>query len=108
MAGKAFVITPHRLIDHEAGRIAYGTGDRVPLDDAVRFGLIEETAADTASATIAAVDAATGLDVTELTVEVPAAVAEQPAEPKRGKRRGGNRAHGPSEDRSAEDDTAAD
>lgn len=34
------VIAPHRIVDHDLGRVMYGTGDRVPLDDAVKYGLI--------------------------------------------------------------------
>jgi hypothetical protein len=40
MAGKNFVIAPHRIVDHELERVMYGTGDRVPIADAVKYGLV--------------------------------------------------------------------
>lgn len=38
MASQRHVIAPHRIIDNE--RVVYGTGDRVPWDDAVKYGLV--------------------------------------------------------------------
>lgn len=37
--GKQWIIAPHRIVAD--GRVLYGTGDRVPIDDAVRYGLID-------------------------------------------------------------------
>lgn len=40
MADKPWIIAPHRIVDHERGRVMYGTGDRVPLADARKYGLL--------------------------------------------------------------------
>lgn len=123
MANKAYVITPHRIDDPELERVMYGPGDNVPLDDAIRYGLVEPELADAANELLAST-ADTSLGV-ELSIEVPgidpdiepADDNEEPdvatdsndeppadeAPPQRGKRRGGNRAHAPAENRSAED-----
>lgn len=42
MADKDYVIAPHRIVDHELGRVMYGTGHRVPMADAVKYGLVDE------------------------------------------------------------------
>jgi len=42
MAGKDFVIAPHKVYDHEREVIAYGTGDRVPIEEARRLGLVDD------------------------------------------------------------------
>lgn len=47
MAGKQYVIAPHRIVDHDLGRVMYGTGDRVPLADARKYGLIADVSAPT-------------------------------------------------------------
>jgi len=39
MADKDYIIAPYKLIDHERGVIAYGTGERVPIAEAERLGL---------------------------------------------------------------------
>lgn len=41
MAGKRYIIAPHRIVDHDLGRVMYGTGERVPYEDAVKYGLVE-------------------------------------------------------------------
>lgn len=43
MATKRYIIAPHRIVDHDLGRVVYGTGDRVPIEDAVKYGLVEAT-----------------------------------------------------------------
>lgn len=40
MADKEYVFAPHRIVDPELGRVVYGPGDRVPLADAIKYGLI--------------------------------------------------------------------
>jgi hypothetical protein len=41
MAEQTHVIAPHRIVDPDLQRVVYSTGQRVPLDDAVKYGLIE-------------------------------------------------------------------
>lgn len=41
MSDKAWVTAPHRIVDHELQRVVYGTGDRVPIEDAVKYGLVD-------------------------------------------------------------------
>lgn len=41
MAGKRWIIAPHRIVDDDLGRVMFGTGERVPIADAIRYGLIE-------------------------------------------------------------------
>jgi hypothetical protein len=41
MEGTEFVIATERVVDPDTGTIVYGAQDRVPWDDAVRFGLVE-------------------------------------------------------------------
>lgn len=101
MATKAYVITPHRIVDTELQRVVYSTGDRVPIEDAVKYGLIETDVADAVSASVHLAEGLDGL-VGELVITPPA--SDDDDEPRRGKRRGGNRAHGPSENRSADDE----
>lgn len=38
--GVDWVTTPHALVDSERNRIVYVAGSRVPMDDAVKFGLV--------------------------------------------------------------------
>lgn len=45
MAKTDFVIAPHRIIDTERECIAYGTGERVPMADAIKYGLVVGPAA---------------------------------------------------------------
>lgn len=40
MGNRNWITAPHRIVDHERGRVMYGTGDRVPIADAVRYGLL--------------------------------------------------------------------
>lgn len=42
MAEQDHVIAPHRIVDQELGRVMYGTGDRVPLEDAIKYGLVKK------------------------------------------------------------------
>lgn len=44
MADQEFVIAPQAIEDPELERIVYGAGDRVPMDDAVKYGLVEAPA----------------------------------------------------------------
>lgn len=77
MAGKDYVIAPHRIVDRERGRVMYGTGDRVPLADAVKYGLVA------------------GVD--DEAVQPPPDAAPEPTNAKKGRR---TRHHdGPTEDR---------
>lgn len=41
MADQEYVIAPHRIVDHDLGRVMYGTGDRVPMADAVKYGIVD-------------------------------------------------------------------
>lgn len=40
--GVDFVISPGVIVDYELERHVYGTGDRVPMADAIKYGLVEE------------------------------------------------------------------
>lgn len=40
MGNRGWIEAPHRIVDHDLQRVVYGTGDRVPLHDAVKYGLI--------------------------------------------------------------------
>lgn len=42
MAGKDYVIAPHRVVDTKLERVMYGTGERVPMADAIKYGLVDE------------------------------------------------------------------
>lgn len=102
MADKAFVIAPHRIVDHEIGRVMYGTGERVPLADAIRYGLVEPDAPQVEAAVAHLADnhepKGVKVDVDADTTDQSAS-ADAPAEPRRGCRRGGARARRPSENR---------
>lgn len=41
--GKDFVVAPYAVEDTELGRMVYGSGDRVPMDDAVKYGLVAKS-----------------------------------------------------------------
>lgn len=41
MGNRNWIPAPHRIVD--GGRVVYGTGDQVPLHDAVKYGLIPAT-----------------------------------------------------------------
>lgn len=43
MGNKNWILAPHRIVDHDLGRVMYGTGDKVPIGDAVKYGLIPAT-----------------------------------------------------------------
>lgn len=38
--GVDYVVTPYAIDDPELGRIVYGANDRVPMADAVKYGLV--------------------------------------------------------------------
>lgn len=42
MADQDYIIAPHRIVDEELGRVMYGTGERVPMADAVKYGLVDK------------------------------------------------------------------
>lgn len=42
MAEDEYVVAPHRIDDPDLERAVYGVGDRVPIADAVRYGLIDK------------------------------------------------------------------
>jgi len=44
LAGKRWIVAPHRIVDPVRERVVYGTGERVPYEDAVKYGLIEADA----------------------------------------------------------------
>jgi hypothetical protein len=108
------VIAPHRLVDEVNERVAYGIGDRVPIADAVKYGLIDAPAGDEAAveathiiATERIVDPELGVVVVGVGDKVPIdearalgvvgtdAAVEVAAPPKRGSKRQAK----PSEDR---------
>lgn len=72
--GVDFVIAPHAITDHDLGRNVYGAGDRVPMADAVKYGLVDQAP------------------------DGDALGPDPEAQPKRG-RRAGRAKHGPDEDR---------
>jgi len=45
MAGEDYVIAPHKIVDPVLERVVYGTGDRVPMADAIRYGLVDHATA---------------------------------------------------------------
>lgn len=49
MADQDHVIAPHRIVDHELERVVYSTGDKVPMGDAVKYGLIDKAPAKKAA-----------------------------------------------------------
>lgn len=78
MADKPWITAPHRIVDHELGRVVYGTGDRVPIADAIKYGLV-----DTGSP--------------QAVADTPVENAPQPERAKRGRRT--RHKPGPDEDR---------
>lgn len=46
MAQEPYIIAPHRIDDPELERAVYGVGDRVPIADAIKYGLIDPPADD--------------------------------------------------------------
>lgn len=76
MAGKDYIIAPHRVVDHELERVMYGTGERVPMEDAIKYGLVEPPE-----------------------VEPEPEPAEKPKRPKGKRKPAEDRARKPSEDR---------
>lgn len=56
--GEDYVIAPHAIADSDLQRNVYGAGDRVPIDDAVKYGLVKKTAKTTKRAKKAAEDRA--------------------------------------------------
>lgn len=78
MGNRNWIPAPHRIVDADLGRVVYGTGDQVPLADAVKYGLIPP-------------------DQVELGPAAPDEVAPEPTNAKRGRR---TRHHpAPAEDR---------
>ena len=49
MADKDHVVTDERIVDEELGRVVYSPGDRVPMDDAVKYGLVKKAPAKKAA-----------------------------------------------------------
>jgi len=45
MAHEDYVIAPHRIVDPVLERIVYGTGERVPMADAIKYGLVDHNTA---------------------------------------------------------------
>jgi hypothetical protein len=39
--GVDYVVTPHAISDKALGRKVYGAGDRVPMADAIKYGLVD-------------------------------------------------------------------
>lgn len=46
--GVDYVIAPHAIQDPDLERNVYGAGDKVPMDDAVKYGLVEKPSASRA------------------------------------------------------------
>lgn len=44
MAQEPYVIAPHRIDDPELERAVYGVGDKVPMADAIKYGLVDPPA----------------------------------------------------------------
>lgn len=42
MGDQDFIIAPHRVVDEELERVVYGTGQRVPMADAIKYGLVKK------------------------------------------------------------------
>ncbi len=40
IAGRDFVYAPHAIADPALERVVYGAGDPVPMQDAIRYGLV--------------------------------------------------------------------
>jgi hypothetical protein len=49
MADKDHVIATERIVDEELQRVVYSPGDRVPMDDALKYGLVKKSAAKKAA-----------------------------------------------------------
>lgn len=43
--GKDYVVTPERIVDTDLERVVYGPGAKVPMADAVKYGLVTGKAA---------------------------------------------------------------
>lgn len=43
MEGQEFVLAPHAIEDTELERIVFSPGDKVPMDQAIKYGLVEQT-----------------------------------------------------------------
>lgn len=114
LSTRRHVIAPHRIVDHELGRVLYGTGDRVPWADAVKYGLVpadEATriAADDLELARAALEVATSrsvdadleLDGTHKTEPEPVVEEAPPKKAKARAKKGPveDRARKPSDDR---------
>ena len=79
MAGVDFVYAPHKIVDPVRERVVYGTGDRVPMADAIKYGLVDHATAAVAG-------------------ENPPK-APKPKRGQRARKPGEDRAHKPKEDR---------
>lgn len=42
MADEEYVITPERIVDHDLERVVYSPGARVPMADAIKYGLVDK------------------------------------------------------------------
>lgn len=49
MAEQDHIIAPHRIVDDELGRVVYGTGERIPIEDAIKYGLVKKAPAKAAA-----------------------------------------------------------
>lgn len=45
MADHDYVITPQRIVDPVLERVVYGPGERVPMIDAIKYGLVDANTA---------------------------------------------------------------
>lgn len=116
LSTRRHVIAPHRIVDHE--RVVYGTGDRVPWDDAVKYGIVpsdeatkvaveqvEQARANLEQATKLVTSAEVGLAAAKADTQTaaPAPVEPEPEPVKNAKRAkkgpAEDRARKPSEDR---------
>lgn len=52
--GVDYVIAPHAVADPELERKVYGAGDRVPMEDAIKYGLVTRPAKKAAAKKAAA------------------------------------------------------
>lgn len=43
MEDQEYVIAPRAIEDPELERIVYGVGDKVPMEDAIKYGLVQKT-----------------------------------------------------------------
>ena len=41
MAGEDYVIAPHTIVDPVLERVVYGIGERVPMADAIKYGIVD-------------------------------------------------------------------